>query len=985
MYPQTNNLKTNYTMRFNKKILIVMLLLFGKIVGAQTMKVEGVVTDKTTGERLTGVSVFVKNSSNGAITGDKGEFFIEKLTGKETLVFSFIGYKTLEEEINSRTKINITLSPDVESIKEVVVVGYGTLDKREVTSSITSIKGDDFLPSLQSNPLMSVQGKVTGLNIISENGSDPNSKVSLQLRGSNSVLAGQGPLVVIDGIPGADLQSVAPTDIKSIDVLKDASAAAIYGTRASGGVILVTTKQAGNETVSVNYLGEMITETIKRYAEPLGPDEFMKVGLEKKWTDYGYRTDWFDVITRTPFSHKHTVSVSGGSKTTKVYSSFYYRDLEGVAIGSSRKELGGRINLNYSTLDGLLDIITHSSYSQQTGNYVSNDIFRQAVILNPTQTPYDSKDVTGLNVWTGAWEYYNPLAEVKLKTDRRQYNYLLSDVTAKLNLTKDFNVSGMLGIKKTSEHDVEWFSREHRIARENKYNGEARQEQKVWDEFTFEGLANYSKRVNKHSIKLLAGTSYQKFDGEGFSAKNRDFPVDGVKWYDMGSGTYLSDGRAEIGSWRNPTEKIAAFFGRVNYSFADKYMLMASLRYEGSSKFSPDNRWGMFPAISAGWRLSDEMFIREISMINDLKIRAGYGKTGNQDFGSGRYTRQYGADTWWLNGGSWIKTYGLSFNTNPNLSWETKTEYNVGVDFAFFNNKLSGKLDVYKRISDNLIYDISVSQPPAVHDKTTMNSGSLTNTGWEAEVTYTFNKKDFNASSTLRASSNRNKLKSLWGSQTFWDRKGFPSPGSPGDAVRLAPGEYIGQFFLWKHAGFTDNGKWLFYDKNNEIITSNKKNNGDKRLIGNAIPRLILSWDNTFTWKSFDLSIFMRSWINYDVFNMIEFYHGLINTGRSENVVKEYYERDKHITEEKALTDYFLHDGTFLKIDVITLGYRFNVQKLKYIKNFRVFATGRNLFTFTSYNGLDPEVNINGLDPGFEERDVYPKTRIFTFGVQLSF
>lgn len=956
---------------WSKLMLLLLIGIYHNYADAQGRTVTGIIKD-VHGVTLPGVSIVLKGSTLGVLSDVEGNYSISvpASVANPRLVYSFIGFENKEELIGNRNTIDVSMIAEVNKLDEVVVVGYGTLDKREVTSSITSIKSSDLIPTLKSNPLMGIQDKVTGLNIVSSNGSDPNSTISMQLRGANSVKAGQGPLIVIDGIPGADIQSVAPSDVKSIDILKDASAAAIFGTRGSGGVILITTNQAKEGPVSLSYQGELMTETIRRRAEPLGPDAYLAADLGN---DQGSRTDWFKEITHTPISHNHTVTLAGGSSTAKVYTSIYYRDLQGIVIGSNRKEIGGRINLNYSTFNGLADIITHSSYSQQTGNYVTNDVFRQAIQLNPTISPFDENDITGMNVWTGGWEYYNPLAEIKLKTDRKRYRYLLNDITLRLNLSKNFNTSAMLGYKNTSQHDILWKSAQHRDSRANKVDGMAKQETQEWNEFTFEWLNNWTKSFGKHNVKLLAGYSYQQFDKEGHWMQNENFPVDGTKWYDMGSGTFLSDGRAQMGSSRDPTEKIAAAFGRINYSFNDKFLLMASLRYEGSSKFSPQNRWGLFPALSAGWRIT-----------RDIKVRGGYGKTGNQDFGAGRYIRQYGADTWWLYNGKWIKTYGLDFNTNYNLKWETKTEINMGVDFAFFNNKVSGKVDVYRRKSDNLIYDISVAQPPSVHDKTTMNSGSLTNTGWEAEVSWNaISTQKFNYVTTLRASSNKNKLNSLWGSQTYWDMKGFPAPGSPGDAVRLYPGQDIGRFYIWKFAGFTDDGQWLLYDKDDNIIPADKKTNNDKRFIGNAIPRLILSWDHSVTWRNFDLNVFLRSWIDFDVYNMIEMYYGIPNI--KQNVLKDTYEKNKHIKGEKQLSDFFVEDGTFLKLDAVTLGYRINVSKLSYVKNLRIYGTARNVLTITRYKGLDPEVNINGLEPGFEERDVYPKTRTLIVGLQIGF
>jgi len=347
----------------------------------------------------------------------------------------------------------------------------------------------------------------------------------------------------------------------------------------------------------------------------------------------------------------------------------------------------------------------------------------------------------------------------------------------------------------------------------------------------------------------------------------------------------------------------------------------------------------------------------------------------------------YSADTWFLQDGKWFRTYGVMHNQNPNIKWEVKKEYNLGVDFTVLNNRLNGRFDIYKRKIDDLIYDISVSQPPAIHDKTTMNVGSMQNTGYEFELNFKAVDNDhFSYTTSIVASHNKSRLNTLWGSQTFTDRKDFPAPGSPGSAVRLYPGQDIGQFFLWKFAGFTDDGYWKLYDKDGNAFDVRDRNKtvGDKSFVGNAIPTLQLSWNNQFTYKNWDASIYMRSWIGHDVFNMINMYYSLPNV-KGQNVLEEAYDKHKNIKGEKELSDYWLEKGTFLKVDALNIGYRFNQNWIKPLKSLRVYATARDLFVFTNYSGLDPEVNINGLEPGFEERNVYPKTRTFMMGLQVNF
>lgn len=949
---------------------------------AAQQKITGTVKDSK-GEALSGATITLKGSRIKTQTDVNGNFELSDVPAGSTLTVTMIGYLNQDVPVTGNS-VNVVLSEDSQGLDEVVVVGYGSLDKKELTSAVTTIKPKDFVPGTVS-PLLSMQGKVAGLNVSSNNGSDPNSSVSVQLRGVNSVNASQGPLVVIDGVPGGDVNSVAKEDIESISVLRDASAAAIYGTRASGGVILITTKRPQIGKPTVNFTSEYFMETVRKRPQVLSPEKFVEVGLGD---DLGHRTDWYEEVTnKNPFSHRQVVNVSGGSEDANVYATFVKRDAKGIALGSKRGEIGGRVNTNFRFFDGFAELSTNASYNQVDADFTNNDIFNMAMVLNPTETPYNANDLTGYNVLVGGYDYWNPVAEVMLRDDRRQYRYLLANSTLKLNLTDHLSTSATVGIKSNSEHGSFFRSAQHRLSRQDGIDGYASQAFQRSLDRVFEWTVNYTRRWEEHSVNAVGGYSYQDFNGRGFDMNNSDFPVDGIKENDMGTGSFLPDGRAGMGSWRNPWVKLAAFFGRVNYSYLDRYIVTATARYEGSSKFAPDNRWGFFPGLSLGWRVSQEPFMKDVTFIDDLKFRAGYGETGNEGFGAEVSTRMYSADTWFLQNGQWFRTYGVKHNQNPGIKWEVKKEYNLGMDFTILNNKLSGRFDIYKRKIDDLIYDISVSQPPAIHDKTTMNVGSMENNGFEFELNYNaVQKENFSYRTSVVASHNTSKLNSLWGSQTFSDRKGFPAPGSPGSAVRLYPGEEIGRFFLWQFAGFTDDGYWMLYDKDGNGFDVRDKNKtvGDKKFVGQAIPTIQLSWNNEFTYKNWDANIYMRSWIGHDVFNMINMYYSLPNV-KGQNVLDEAYEKHKDIKGEKELSDYWLEKGTFLKVDAINIGYTFNREMIKPFKSLRVYATGRDLFVFTKYSGLDPEVNINGLEPGFEERNVYPKTRTFMMGLQLNF
>src|SRR5690554_79678 len=957
--------------------------------------VKGTVTDSS-GEPIPGVTISIPGTGIGTATDLDGNYSLTVPEGS-SLVFSFIGFRSQTIEVSNQTEINVTLVEDVAALDEVVVVGYGSVTRENLTSAVSSLDEKDFVSGTVS-PLMAIQGKVPGLSIQSTNGADPNSNVSIQLRGVNSVNASQGPLIVIDGVPGGNINTVVREDIASIEVLRDASGAAIYGTRASGGVILITTKSALAGGLAVSYTGEMFAETVRRYNEPLGRDRFLQDGIGD---DLGHNTDWFDEVTNDlPISYRNVLSFSGGVEEARIRATVSHRSATGLVIGTGRDEVQARINTDFSLFDGFMQITNNLSYSERQSDFANNnsarddefannDVFRMALQLNPTETPYDPTTPHGLNVWTGGFDWYNPVAEIRLRKDQRKYTYLLNTTSMVLNLTDNVSVTGRYSIANNSEYFTFWRSAAHKTSLDQGVGGFASHNYGQFRDNTFEAFATYNQIFGEHILNVVGGYSFQEFNRQGFSASNSDFAVDGIEENDLGTGRFLAEGRAGLGSYRDPRVRLMAFFGRVNYSFDNRYLITASVRREGSSKFAEANRWGMFPAVSLGWNIHNESFMAGQELFNNLKLRAGYGETGNEGFDPGVATRMYGPDTWWLMNGEWRRTYGVSHNQNVDLKWETKKEYNLGFDFAIFNGDISGRFDIFQRDVDDLIYDISVAQPPAIHDKTTMNVGMLRNRGWEAEVTWNaVNNSKFQYTTTLIGSSYKSELVSLWGSQTFWDRKGFPSPGTPGNAVRLFPGEPIGRFFVWEHAGFTEAGNWMLRGADGEVfdVTERTKTDQDKKFIGNAIPRLILAWNNQFNIGNFDVSTYFRGWIGHDIFNMPNFYYGIPLEGR--NVLVENYEEQRHIKGEKELSDYWIEKGDFLKLDVLSVGYNFGLKgdrASRYLKDLRVYPTGHNLFVLTNYRGLNPEVNINGLDAGFEERATYPQTRTFMLGVQANF
>lgn len=939
---------------------------------------------------LIGANVVVKGTTNGNISDFDGKVTLEVPTGA-TLVVSYIGYITQEITVNNNKNYSVVLKEDTETLDEVVVVGYGTLDKKQVTSSITSLKADDMMVGVGGADITrALQGKVGGLMLA--NTGSVNSGTTIQLRGMTSINSGRSPLIVIDGFPGGDIRSLNQDDIKSIDVLKDGSAGAIYGTRAASGVILITTKSGSNTNgkVKMTYSNEFSKKQNYNAPEMLSADEFVAHGISK---DYGSDVNWWDeMINKNNFSQKHHVSLELGTEKAQVYTSFFYEEQEGIAIKDSRTDYGGRINASFKLFDDWLEIKPAVDYRQasRNNNYPN---FQQAMRNNPTRSPYDAESETGYNVWLNESMDYNTVADAMLSDYEGLDKWFKPEVTLKLNIKPipGLSFQQVVGYENRQWEYHHYQSKYHRNELTSSRKGRAELSFSKTENLTSEGYFTYVKEFEGgHNLNAVAGYSFFETNGENFGMTNYDFSVDGIKYWNIGEGSYLSDGKASMSSGKNITERLFAFFGRVNYSYQDKYMLGASIRREGSSKFAKDNRWGNFWSVNAGWRISNEEFMKDVEWVNDLKIRFGYGVTGNNDFSSSYSANLLGADTrWMLPNGTWAYSYGKSQNINPNLGWEEKGEWNIGLDWSLFGGRLYGKFDIFRRKINDMLFSVKVPQPPYTQDSQWQNIGEMESKGWEFEIGGDIiSNKNFKWSTSLNMSHTSGKILTLYGDNTSISGNGFVAPGSPGDAARIEAGAKIGSFYLWKFAGFDEEGCFLVYDKDGNVIPALDKSADDKQYMGNYTPSLILGWNHTFTYKNFDLGINMRSWIDFDVYNTLDMYYGIQGKGDI-NVLKSAYGKYNHIKGEKMLCDYWLQDGTFLKIDAITLGYTLDAKKLtnNLVDRIRIYGTVGNVCTITGYDGMNPEVNVTGWDQGTEKfwDSFYPVVRTYTLGMQFNF
>jgi TonB-linked SusC/RagA family outer membrane protein len=964
---------------------------------AADVPVAGRVT-QAKGQALPGVTVVVKGTTLGTTTDADGNFSLNVPEGS-VLQFSSIGFNPQEVTVReASTGLQIALQENSQSLDNVVVIGYGSLDKKEVSSAITHIDSRELLTVAAINPVTALQGKVAGLTIANSSAADPNSQPNIQLRGVSSRNAGLGPLIVINGVPGGNLENINQNDIESIDVLKGGAASAIYGTRGSNGVLVITTKK-GTKDNRLDYNAYTAFDYATLQPKVLSTEEFL---ANKRGTDFGAQTNWLKEISRSyAFAQKHSLTASGGSENSNYRATFDYRDAKGIDIRSGRQEYGARISLNHNSANKLYSIGLNFApryINSRNADYAS---FEQALTLNPTIPVKDPANPNlYYNIRTGFDGPFNPAERLRTELDGTEGKILNFDTNFKLNILPSLSTQVTYGQFTSDYFDFFFRPSTSSFAAQNEGGmNSARRKYSRNDQRSLEWIGNYALNVKDHSLQVLGGYSYQYFTSEGSEIYNRDFPSDAFTYNNIGTGLYGQvAGRNDGSSYKNDS-KLIAFFGRVNYSFKDRYILSASLRHEGSTRFGTSNKWGDFPAVSAGWRIGQEPFMANQKWVNDLKLRADYGVTGNQDFGNYLSLLTYQGYGYYLLNGKYYQVYGPNQNQNSDLRWEQAQSFNVGVDFALFNSKLTGSINYYARVNKNLLGNYDVP-PPNIQTQTYANVGSLNNSGVEVQLNAPIiSKPNFQYAISFAGATNGNKFASFsnnaYQGADYYDRVGLPSPGSPGNAQRLQEGQRVGTFYMLKSAGVDDQGRLLVYAQDGSIITGDKATIADRQVVGNGLPKYTLSLGNTFTYKNFDAAVFFRSVLGFDVFNIRAFYLGTPVTQSNANVLTSAYGDSKYAKLTSPLTtntlsDYFLEKGDFVKLDNVSLGYTLQFTS-KYARSLRLYAAAKNILTVTSYTGGDPDIiPINGLYPGIPlnsdnngTRQYYPSTTQVLFGLQL--
>ncbi|MEJ7766419.1 MAG: SusC/RagA family TonB-linked outer membrane protein [Chitinophagaceae bacterium] len=961
--------------------------------------INGTIRESKSGDPLVGVSVLVKGTTNGTVTDADGRFGLTVPDAGAILVISNTGYSTQEVAIGNQQSFNLQMVRTSSDLDEVVVIGYGTQKKKEVTASVASVKSENFVKGAVNDAGQLLQGKVAGLSIGTPTGSPVNNS-QIILRGINSINASSQPLVLVDGIPGS-LRTVAPEDIESIDVLKDGAAAAIYGTRGTNGVILITTRKSNGRIQSVEYSGYVSTQRIARRPDMLTAAQYRQKKAEgvTSFDDQGANTDWFDEVLQNPLSHVHNLTYRGGNPQTNYLVNLNYRYFEGIMLQSDNRALNGRFDINHSMFDGILKanfnlINTDQLYNTSGNGFDFNGYtYRQALIRNPTSPVRNPNG--SWHEQTGLYLYENPISRIRESNGENDNQNTRLAGTLTLAPMKGLTLSGLFARTKFNEIRGYSETKRHISNVRDTRNGYASRGSTQTQENLMELTANYARSIGNHSFSVLGGYSYQDNTFENSYAENWDFPTDLFTYNNLGLGDARRRGITDLNTTKN-RRNLIGFFGRATYNYLDRYLLMASVRYEATSTLVGANQpWGTFPAVSVGWRINKEKFMESVTAIEDLKLRIGYGITGTppQSLFLGVARLEYSGFT--LYDGRWVPQLIPASNPNPNLRWEEKAEFNAGIDFTLFKGRLSGSFDAYKRKVNGLLFQYQVPTPPNLFGSTWANVGVMENKGIEAIVNFIpITRKDFEWSSSVNFSTNTNKLVSL-SNKDYKTTNDFFNAGGTGEPIqtythRVKVGQAIGEFYGFKVIDVDEKGKWIYQGKDGKPVAfaSFKAADEDKMVLGNGLPKYYAGWNNNFRYKRFDLAITMRGAFDFQILNFQRMYYE--NTGRTQyNQLNSAYDKvygkavlDKNVPLQ--YNSYYIENGDFWKVDNITLGY--GIGKIQnVVKNARVYVAMLNSLVITGYKGIDPEVNRIGLSPGNDDRDKYPSARTFTFGITVTF
>ena len=993
-----------------KWLIILFLGLIIQAVSAQNINVHGIITDET-GETMIGVSVLVKGTSTGVVTDVNGNFSLS-VPKNSVLSISYIGYKSQEISINGAKKLNIEMEPEAQNLDEVVVVAYGQQKKVSVTGSMSSINNEALLKSPSASLGNAISGKLPGLSTVQYSGLPGADDPVILIRGQSS-FNGSSPLILVDGVE-RPMNSVDINSVETISVLKDASATAVFGVRGANGVILITTKKGSkSEHTSVNYSAYLAFDNIAKRLDMMTADELRTYAKENNITlpnDKGANTNWNDEVLRTAISHNHNVSINGGSEKTQYSASMSYQNKQGIVRGTDFERFGGRAFLQTKALNDRLTLAFNVNAAQSKGTTVDSAKDGQSVF---DAMNYYSPLVPVTNA-DGSWysdktisQNFNPVSMINEDTFENNKKLLQGTAKGTLDITKDLKWNLSL-----SYQDEQYIWNEYHTSKSqyNTRNGEAKRIATENKKKILETYINYDHTfANIHKLGLMAGYSWeQNDDNDSFGLDVYDFYNDNTTFYNLNLANKMDWQNGGITSNNNghlETLRMISFYGRINYSFNSKYLLQATIRRDGSSAFGKNNRWGTFPSASLAWRMSEEKFIKDLNVFDDLKFRVGYGVSGNSlGFGAYSAIQTYSTSGWfnYTNANGTQNSYhtlAAASNANPDLKWERTAMLNIGLDFSFFGGRLGGTIEYYDKRTSDLIYTYEVSTNRYPFGTMPANVGDISNKGIEFTINATpIQTKNFSWQTSLNLSHNKNNVESISNSEYSVDYIRAADPeiagySSNADVQRIMEGHPIGTFYTYEWAGYNNQGVSIFYVHDPETgertgeTTTDPETDRDRTITGCAQPDLNLGWSNNFQYKNWNLDLFFTGVFGQDIYNATaEQYSNVSFVKEGRNVLKSVATEHRATdTQSQAPSNRWIENGSYFRLSSVSLGYTFG--KIgNWINSLKLYATCNNVFTITGYSGRDPEINLGGLEPGMDRRtNYYPRTRSFMIGVNMNF
>lgn len=970
---------------FSKLLAVVVSVLFTVTLNAQTKEIRGTVTDSDGNPVIAAGVQVVEVPEIIVVTDSDGKYVISipsnKISEAKTLEYSYLGMGSVRKSVPSSSgTLNVTLEPDAESLQGTVVIGYGSVKKKDLTGSVINVTEKQFNKGVVTSATDLIAGQVAGL-VVTKAGGDPTAEATMRLRGTTSLLGGNGPLVVIDGVPGASLNLVAPDDIASVSVLKDASAAAIYGARSANGVIIITTKKGHEGDISVSYNGYCSVESAEKLLDLLTADDwraYVKENNIESAIDYGASTDWQRAMLRTGTSQSHSVSISGGTSKSQYRASVTYLNQNGIVIDNNLQRFNADVSFVQRAINDRLTINFSFMGAYEDWKDISFDgnLWSYAYNLNPT-IPIYNEDGTYFQLYT--YMNYNPVSEImQVSMDKsRHYSQGRLAVDFKILPWLSAGVSGSL----SRNNFISGYYTPSTTETGRASNGLGNRTTSMSNMRLLEANITADKELGKHHINAILGYSWQKYIDENFNATNREFTTNAFTYNNLQAGNDLQD--SDVGSYKS-SSKLISFYGRANYDYLGRYLATFTLRSDGSSKFGKNNRWGLFPSASLAWRISAEKFMEGThSWLDDLKLRVSYGVTGNQDIGNYRTLAIYGSWGYYFESGEFYPQYAPSQNQNPNLRWEKTAQLDVGLDYTLFNGRLRGALEYYEKRTTDLLYDYDVPVPPYQYNSMTANVGEVSNKGFEVTISGTpVLTSDFKWDLSFNFARNRNVLVSLSNENFSRDKVYLGSYSIRGLAettVILEEGLPLGTFYGARCVGVDEDGILLYDDINGDgkFVYAD-----DRTYIGCAQPDFTANISSSFSYKNFFMSFLLRGVFGNDVVNGTSLYLSDIGRYPGENVLRAAL---KKASQTMVYSSYYVEDGSFVRLDNIQFGYDFKFKPKSPVQSMRISLTANNLFNITKYSGIDPEVSQSGLVFGIDARDYYPKTRSFALGLNVKF